>query len=503
MFVRRVNSSNGKTYVQVIEKVDGKYSVLKSFGGSSNAQEVESLYLKAQNWIKEQFGLLEFDFAEEEKLIAEVFDWISNYRLVGPELVLGKIFDQIGFNQVQDEHFRYLVIHRLIFPRSKLKTTEYLLRYHNIEWSEDKLYRYMDKLYNTQKELVQQISFEHTLRVLNNEVAIVFYDVSTLYFEIEREDDLRITGFSKDGKAQHPQIVLGLLVSKNGYPLAYDIFPGNKFEGHTMLPVLEGFKQKYNISKLTVVADAGLLSTKNINMLKQGNYDFILGARIKNESNIMAQQILKLNLKNGQSAVIAKGNDKLIITYSDKRAKKDAYNREKGLRTLQKKIKSGKITKDHINQRGYNKFLQLDGKVSAKINFQKVEEDQKWDGLKGYITNSTLDTMILVENYQHLWQIEKAFKIAKSDLKIRPIYHRLPRRIEAHICIAFAAYKVYKELERQLKEEFDTDLTATKVIESIVSINEISAIAPSSKKKISKIILSTDRQRQIAKMFGF
>jgi transposase len=270
----------------------------------------------------------------------------------------------------------------------------------------------------------------------------VFYDVTTIYFEIDDEDELRKTGFSKEGKHQNPQIVLGLLVSRNGYPLAYEIFEGNKFEGHTMLPILDAFKQKYSLERLIIIADSGLLSRSNIEELQSKNYEFILGARIKNESNIIKEKILGLRLENGQSALIKKGNLNLIIAYSDNRAKKDSHNREKGLSKLEKQIRIGHLTKSNINNRGYNKFLKMDGEIKVTIDKSKLNEDKAWDGLKGYITNTNLAKDEIIENYQHLWQIEKAFRISKTDLKIRPIYHRLQRRIEAHICISFVAYKM-------------------------------------------------------------
>jgi transposase len=194
---------------------------------------------------------------------------------------LGKIFDEIGFNQIEDILFRQLVIARLCFPVSKLKTTDFLSRYQHLNIDVQVVYRYLDKLYNQQKEQVQQISYHHTLSILDNTISVVFYDVTTIYFETESEDELRKTGFSKDGKHQHPQIVLGLLVSKGGYPLAYDIFKGNQFEGHTMLPIISAFIIKYKLDKLIVVADAGLLSQENIDLLEQGGYEYILGARIK------------------------------------------------------------------------------------------------------------------------------------------------------------------------------------------------------------------------------
>lgn len=301
------------------------------------------------------------------------------------------------------------------------------------------MYRYLDKLHNKQKELVQQISFKHTLGLLNNNVGVVFYDVTTLYFEIDEEDELRKTGFSKEGKHQSPQIVLGLLVSKNGYPLAYEIFEGNKFEGHTMLPVIETFKSKYNLTQLIIIADSGLLSNANVNQLRARNYEFILGARIKNESRVVQEKILSLKLSNGESAIIKKDGLKLIISYSEDRAKKDRYNREKGLRKLEKQIKRGRLTKANINNRGYNKFLKLEGEITVIMDKEKVIEDSRWDGLKGYLTNANLTKDQIIENYQHLWQIEKAFRISKTELKIRPIYHRLQRRIEAHICLSFKA----------------------------------------------------------------
>jgi transposase len=301
-------------------------------------------------------------------------------------------------------------LYRLVYPKSKLKTTEYLFRYQQKRYTEDEIYRYMDKLNETQKEDVQRISYEHTLKVLKDGVQVVFYDVTTIYFETDYEDDLRKTGFSKEGKHQNPQIVLGLLVSKGGYPLAYDIFEGKQYEGHTMLPIINSFKEKYKIEKLVVVADSGLLSVDNIKELEINQYEFILGARIKNEKQNIKDEIIGLSLKNGESEIINKDNLKLIISYSDQRAKKDKYNREKGLKRLEKSLKTGKLTKTSINNRGYNKFLEMDGEINLKINEDKVLADEKWDGLKGYITNSTLDKTEVLENYRQLWAIEKAFK---------------------------------------------------------------------------------------------
>jgi len=488
VFVREIKHKNGKIYIQVIEKVKGRYIVRQSFGSGKTAKEIRDLKQQARLWIKEQSGIQELDFSKEREVFERMISSITSHKLVGIELTIGKIFDQIGFNQIQDELFRHLVLYRLVYPKSKLKTTEYLYRYQQKEYSEDQIYLYMDKLYNSQKEDVQRISYEHTRGLFPEGIQVVFYDVTTVYFEIDQEDDLRKTGFSKEGRHQNPQIVLGLLVSRDGYPLAYDIFEGNKFEGHTMMPIIDSFKQKYELENLVIVADSGLLSRTNIQQLQQQDYEFILGARIKNESADIKKKLLSLDLKNGESKVINKGDLRLIVTYSDQRAAKDCYNREKGIRRLKKQIQRGRLTKDNLNKRGYNKFLQMDGKINVRLNQQKIVQDKQWDGLKGYITNSKLNKDELIANYQHLWQIEKAFRVAKSELKLRPIYHRKQRRIEAHICLDFVAYKVYKELERFLKQK-QSQLSPQKIIEMSQNLYQIQLTTPTNKETITKTLI--------------
>ena len=502
VFLRKLKSPNGKTYVQVVDKSGGKYKVLKSFGSFASLSDGEHLVLKAQDWMKSHVGMVEFNFDDSDSSVNQFFDSIQSMKRVGYDLLLGGIFDQIGFNKINDPIFRELVLARVAFPKSKLKTTEYLFRYKEIDWDEDQLYRYLDKLHKHHKEHVQQISYGHTKKLFDGNIGVVFYDVTTLYFEIDQEDDLRKTGFSKEGKHQSPQILLGLLVSKNGYPLAYEIFEGNKFEGHTMLPVIEAFRNKYNLGQLIIIADSGLLSNTNIAELSEKNYEFIIGARIKNENAAIKEKILSLKLVNGNSTIIKRGNLKLVISYSDDRAKKDAYNRDKGIRRLDKLIKRGRLTKSNINNRGYNKFLKLEGEVAVSLDKDGIAKEAAWDGLKGYITNTTLSKDQIIENYQHLWQIEKAFRISKTDLKIRPIYHRLQRRIEAHICLTFAAYKVYKELERQLHDK-KVNLSPARALEIAENIMEIKVKMPQTGEMKSKILLLTKEQKTLNEIFHF
>ncbi len=501
MFVRKKPNKSGLISVQVINKSSGKYRVVKTIGSSFSEQEIERLVIEGRRYIRSITGTQEIDFTDHQSIYNQVLSTITAHKLVGVQNVLGRIFDDIGFNAIKDPLFKDLVLYRLVYPKSKLKTTEYLYRYEQKSYTEDDAYRYMDKLHSTQKEQVQAISYNHTLKVLQSQIQAVFYDVTTIYFESERDEGIRKPGFSKDGKHQNPQIILGLLVSKGAYPLAYDIFEGNKYEGDTFIPILDGFKHKYCFEKLTVVADAGLLSNSNVQQLISNGYDFILGARIKNERQSIKNEILALKLKNGESATINKDSLRLIISFSDDRARKDQHNRERGLKSLEKKIKSGRLTKTSINNKGYNKFLNLQGEITVNIDQSKIQQDTYWDGLKGYLTNSKLSPSEVLENYSHLWQIEKAFRVAKNELKIRPVYHRRQHRIEAHICLNFTAYKVYKELERILAEK-RSKLSPAKVIEIIQNIYQITLVTPDNI-EIKKTLIITDEQREIQNMFGF
>jgi transposase len=503
MFVRKKKNKSGSISIQIIDKSSGKYKVLKTIANSKDLKEVEHYFNNAKQEINEIKGQLQFNFEmdRESDLVKTFFNSIQELRLLGPELLLGKIFDQIGFSIVKGELFRHLVITRLVYPVSKLKTVDYLYKYKGIIFDVDKVYRYLDKLHQKEMELVQELSYRHTISVMPQEISIVFYDVTTLYFEAEDEDDFRKTGYSKDGKPEHPQIVLGLLVNASGFPLAYELFEGNKFEGHTMLGVVESFKERYNLRQLIIVADAGMMSNQNIKELSEKKYKFIIGARIKNESEVLKSQILSQRLKDGQSVIFQKSQkQRLVVSYSEDRAKKDEHNRKRGMNKLEKLLSTGKLSKKHISNKGYNKYLKLDGEIKIMIDYDKYKEDAKWNGLKGYLTNTDFSKEEVIEHYRQLWNIEKTFRISKTDLRIRPIFHYLKRRIESHVCISFAACVVYKELERQLKQK-KSELSPEKVIEILKTIYSLTIITPYSKTSYTRLLIKNEEQAHLLKLF--
>lgn len=503
MFVRKKRNKSGSVSVQIIDKSSGQYVLHRTVGSSADALEIDFLVKKAKRIILTQGGqnVLDFDREAELQYVDTFINGLTDFSLIGPELLLGHIFNEIGFNTIQDSWLRHLVITRLVYPVSKLKTVDYLFKYKGIETSVYSIYRYLDKLHSRQMEEIKKVSLQHTLTVLGGRLSVVFYDVTTLYFEAADEDDLRKIGFSKDGKNQNPQIVLGLLVSRDGYPLDYSIFEGNKYEGDTLLPVIEYFEQKYQPQTLIVITDSGLLSQKNIDLLKARQYQYILGARIKNRDKDLTEKILQLGLADEQSAIIPlDNNERLIVGFRESRALRDAKNRKRGLEKLEKKIKSGKLTKSSINNKGYNKYLRLQGDIRVSIDREKFEQDACWDGLKGYITNTLLSKEEVIEQYAQLWNVERTFRISKSDLQVRPIYHRLRKRIEAHICISFVACKIYKELERQLKQKGSL-LSAEKVIDILKTIYKVTIQTPFSNNLYQRLLIKTHQQQQVVDLF--
>jgi transposase len=499
MFIRKKPNPSGSISIQVIQKVNNRNKILKILGSATRQQEIEKLINLARQEIERLSAQPKLFVSESDAAIEQAFAVLNNanIRTLGPEIIFGRIYDFIGFGAIDEDLFRHLVIARLAFPLSKLKTVDYLYRYQGTSLDIDAVYRFLDKLNDKLKPQVEQIAFAHTKRVLNDNISVVFYDMTTLYFEASDEDDLRKTGFSKDGKHQCPQIYIGLLVGLGGYAIGYDIFEGDIYEGHTLIPFIEKISLKFNLNKPVVVADAGLLSNDNITALQTNNYEYILGARLKNETERVKSEILKNQFKDGATISLSKTeNTRIIVNYSSARASKDAYNRKRGLNRLEKQVKSGKLTKSNINNKGYNKYLKLNGDVVIEIDYDKYNHDQVWDGLKGYVTNTKLTDNEVMENYKNLWQIEKAFRMSKTDLRIRPIYHRLRNRIEAHMCISFTAYCIYKELERVLYEENST-LSLKKAAEVTHNMYQITYTLPESKHTKSRLLNMDQEQAEL------
>ena len=513
MYLRSKTNRSGTTTIVVVEKKDGKQVYVKSIGTSSDPKEIASLTEQGERFIEEErkkrFPELDFDGARERAVEAELkateefLSRIENVLHDAPKRILDRVFDAVGFHAVGDDIFRSLVIARLSFPSSKRATVEYLKSYFDEDYDLHKIYRYLDSLNDTKREEIQAISVRHTMEVYGGKIGVLFYDVTTLYFDSDKPDKLRKPGYSKDGKHSNPQIVLGLLVSGDGCPLAYAIHEGSKYEGHTMLPVVTGFVEKYRLEDFVVVADSGMMSDANLSDLEEKGYKYIVGARIRNMSEETREWILSQAKSQDvvRELILDKDRHKrLLVSYSEERAALDASNREKGVRKLKAKYATGTVTKSKITQRGYNRFLKVTGgdKITVTVDDDMVAADAKWDGLKGYVSNAELTPSEIVNAYHQLYNVEQSFRISKSKLEIRPIFHFNGDRIKAHISICFVALKVYRELDRMLKNNkmklsVDTVLNIAKTIPTI-SVKMAEGT-------LTKTLFLTHRQQLIKPLF--
>ena len=485
LHIREKKNTSGSISIQIIDRRNRGYKVIETIGCTKNDIEKQFYLDMASSRLielnKKLYPTL-FDVSGEEKNDEELeFISLSNKELipVGDELIYGKLFKDIGCGNIDisnNEYFLFkaLVISRLLYPGSKLYLIDYLAYFKRKSIDKNRIYRFLDTIYTEEiKNKIEKCIFNHTKKIMDNTITVTFYDVTTLHFESESEDDLRRIGFSKEGKLNRPQIQLGLFTTLQGYPLSFEVYEGNKFEGHTLTDVLQKFQLRFQIkNKPIVVADKGMLNNSNIAYLEENNYKYILAYKIKNIDQELKTKIANLLfLDNGTIHTLdiekeisykdeegkkhkLKIKQRLILTYSSKRAKKDKRTREKALKRIDVALDKKNITKSDLKLSYYAKYLDIDDKctIKYKLNPEKVQIDAKLDGIKGFATNDfTLKAEDVIQHYQNQYAVERAFRISKTDLRIRPIYHRLENRIKAHVLVSFVAYAVFIEFERKLK----------------------------------------------------
>ena len=298
---------------------------------------------------------------------------------------------------------------------------------------------------NEKKDEIEKIAVNYARKYLSFDFSLVFFDVTTLYFETFKEDkdNFRKPGFSKDGKHQQPQVLVGLVVTKEGFPISIESFEGNTFEGHTMLPVILNLKKKYNIENLTIVADVGMLSFNNMEVLQKHNFSYVVGARIGGiKENIIKNVSEEINKQENYIVEAKTKYGRLLVDYSKKRASKDKSDREKQIRKAEYQIVNGNPILKRI------RFLKEDVKTKYKLNQKLIDKDIILDGLKGYYTNTEeKDARLLIKRYKDLWHVEKAFRIAKSDLLARPMFHHKKENVKAHIIVVFVSLAIAKIID--------------------------------------------------------
>jgi transposase len=404
--------------------------------------------------------------------------------------IYGSLYDEIGFGKVfkqcpvSGSVMKDIVMARLANPCSKRSSCELLERDFGITIPLEKIYRMMDTLSESKINRLQDIAWSHSRELLTEEIKVMFYDCTTLYFESFTEDELRSFGYSKDHKFNQGQVLLALMVTREGLPVGYEVFPGNMYEGDTFKYAITKIKNRYRVKRVVIVADSGLLSKPNIELLEKEKLEFILGARLRSLSEKWQDRLLDntdydKKEKEGEILRIATypyaKNRRLIVTHSSKRAEKDRKDREKSIDKLRQKLEKSKKPESLISNYGYKKYLAVDGDVQVRIKEEKLEREALWDGLHGVFTNindKEMNAEEILSHYHGLWQVEESFRITKHDLKVRPVFHWSAKRIRAHIAICFVAFSLIRFLQHRIRKETSESFSPERIREELFRIQE-------------------------------
>lgn len=441
--IRKTKTASGSTAVQVVRYEDRKVVVLKHIGSGKDEKEVAALVESARTWMERKTGQHSLFPRQQQRMLP-----LATTQYVGVTYAFARdtllhVARICGFDPDKDTLLLDLAAMRMLEPASKLRSIELMKRYFHVTYSERAIYRTLPQLH-TQKDAMERVAVQCAQHMLKSDFALVLYDVTTLYFETFASDELRVQGFSKDNKPQQPQIVIGLLVTREGFPLGYEVFAGNTFEGHTMIPLLESFAEKHNVTTPTVVADAAMLSRDNIAELERRGLSYIVGARLANMSPDIIDQISTDldKIDNATTRTSTKHGD-LIASFSQKR-----YRKNKG--DMNRQVERGKklIQRNEPGRRA--KFVTKDGGDTYVLNEDLIEKTKKLLGIRGYYTNipeEELSNREVIARYRDLWHVENAFRMAKSDLASRPIFHWKEDAVRTHILICFVALVIGKYVE--------------------------------------------------------
>jgi transposase len=480
--IRTTKTKSGKKAVQVINFFKRKTNILKHIGSASNNQELSILKEQAVIWIENEIA--------QKGLFRELDHFHQHYQYLGFMYLyayefLEKIYHKFNFQNILNDLSKDLIIARILEPSSKRDSLEFLNTFLNKNHSENILYKMIARYDDNTKEQIEKEVIKIAQHEFSFDFSFVLYDVTTLYFESFKNDEFKRAGFSKDHKHNQPQVVIGLMVTKQGFPVHYEVFKGNTFEGNTFLPCILDFKKKYSVTSLTVVADSAMLSKQNMNKLLENNLNYIIASRLANSKESLINKIYKeIERKNGQNIRI----DNLIVNYSSKRYLKDKTE-------LEKQVNKARLKMNTQTEKITNlKYLKND-KIKSYLNQDLIDKNTKLLGLRGYITNLTKESnKEIVEYYHNLVKIEHAFRIAKSDLETRPIYHHKEESIKNHLLICFVALtmSVYLEIKNKI--------SISKIIEMLKSVTDAKILNKITKEIILDRVSDTGKVTALEKL---
>jgi hypothetical protein len=450
VFIRQVKTASGATAVQLARKAYGRIDWIDHIGSAHTETDLELLLTIAKGRLhQDQLSLFDQPSRLDVKLT-------SSESTVLRDAVLSQ-YAQLGFDKLNDPDFAYLCLARIVEPSSKLDSLRILTELGiDSVVGEDQLYRCLKRVIaGNYRDKLSELCFAHASK--GSGISLVLYDVTTLYFEIQKEDedDLRadgttVVGYRKSGLSKErrlePQIVVGLLVDQTGFPLELHSFEGNKAETKTILPIINAFRKRHGLVGITVVADAGMLSADNLDSLAQAGYSYIVGSRLNKIPYGIAEYQKLGNMTDNQIVHTATGikGQRIIYQYRQKRAALDLRNIQKQINKAEKILNGTAAVKRA-------RFLSVATK-EKKLNQALIDKARALAGIKGYVTNlktSQASDAQIIAYYHQLWRVEQSFRMSKNDLRARPIFHHKREAIEAHLTIVMAAMSIGRTIERK------------------------------------------------------
>ena len=506
MFVK-VTKSGKYEYVQIVRsfKVDGvtKHEVLLNLGRKDEIENNPMFQRLAQR-LSELSGLQSMQKDLQSISEAVIRNWgYTVYRCLWDSLALHECLDSIckRHSRIRFDLAKtgfLMALQHLLEPMSKLGTFEHQERYARLPQLElQHLYRSLDIL-SENKDVIEEHIFYQNYNLLNITIDVVFYDVTTFAFESVRADGLRDFGYSKDNKYNEVQVVMGLLIDTEGCPIGYELFNGSTFDGKTMTGALENLKKRFGIRRVVIVADRELNSKINLKNIRDAGHGYIVASRIRKLSKKLQEEILdasayaettgpvvrkgepeklryrifeQINQVKNEDGQIVELEESLIVTYSERRAQKDRADRER----LIEKARTLAVSPAKINasfKRGGRKYLKRETNDSEQVTWtvdeETIQRDSRFDGYYGIQTSEqNLKPEEVLSAYHTLWKIEESFRIMKSTLEVRPIFHWTEKRIKGHFVICFLAFLLERKLEQKLSKAGVQNASPDKIREAI------------------------------------
>lgn len=432
-FIRRVKTKSGATAIQIAHKRHGHIVRIEHIGSGHNNKEVAVLtHLARKRLHQDQLPLFTQADASLNVLLKSS---VSSLLYT----VLIEQYGRLGFDAVQDRMFALLCAARIVEPVSKIDSLRVLNELGVEDIDKNHLYRCLKRVVKDDyRQKISERCLTHAKHT--GGLTLILYDVTTLYFEVHRDDNYRKAGLSKERRLE-PQIVIGLLVDAGGFPLGVHSFEGNVAETKTMLPVIEDFCLRHTVERVTVITDAAMLSAANLIALEGAGHRYIVGSRLNKVPYDIADYQKEKELSDGQIIETVVKGRRIIYQYREQRAKLDRENIQKQIDKARRII----VGKRAISK---TKFLKVTAKTKT-LNQTLIGKAYALVGIKGYVTNMDIAGQKVIDYYHELFKVEASFRMAKSDLKARPIFHRKRDAIEAHLTVVFAAMAVGKSLERK------------------------------------------------------